>query len=312
MLRLVLTAMVAAALSQSQPTTQKRPERDPNQVWIDAVFLNNKGTPVTDINRDELEVWIGHFLVPVESFISVTPANDAGRGGRYMVLLLDDMMVPLDQVPRIKDVARHIVSRMGRDDRMAIVTLNGSSMESTGDHARLQHAIDGYNVGATGVLRRDVLGQHVLKTVSALSQQLAEVGDQRKTIVAIGRSDMFDRPIPPVAMGIDLRADWVDAMRNMALANASLYVIDPSILGQQWFADSGNAGFAHATGGNAFIGVNDLNAVADRILAEASNYYLIGVKAPPVGGKSDLRDLQVKVKRHGITVRAREAVPGGK
>ena len=312
MLKLVLTAMVAATLSQSQPPSQKRPERDPNQVWIDAVFLNKQGTPVTDINRDELEVWIGHFQVPIEQFISVTPANDAGRGGRYIVLLLDDLTVPLDQIPRIKDVARHIVSRLGPDDRMAIVNLNGSSMAATSDHAVLLQAIDKYNVPATGVVRRDVLGRQVLKTVSALSQQLAEGGDQRKTILAIGRGELIDRPIPPTAMGMDLKPDWVDAMRNMALANATLYIIDPSILGQQWFADSGNAGFAHASGGNAFIGVNDLNAVADRILAEASNYYLIGVKAPPVGGKSDLRDLQVKVKRHGITVRAREAVPGGK
>ena len=312
MLTLVLTAMVAAALSQSQPATQKRPELDPNRVWIDAVFLDHKGTPVTDINRDELEVWIGHFQVSIETFISVTPANDAGRGGRYIVLLLDDLTVPIDQVPRIKDVARHIVSRLGPDDRMAIVNLNGSSMASTSDHALLQHAIDAYNVPAAGVIRRDVLGQQVLKTVSALSQQLAEVGDQRKTILAIGRGELIDRPIPPLATGIDLKADWVDAMRNMALANADLYIIDPSILGAQWFADSGNAGFAHATGGNAFIGVNDLNAVADRILAEASNYYLIGVKAPPVGRGAELRDLQVKVKRHGITVRAREAVSGGK
>ena len=82
MLTLELTAMVAAALSQSQPATQKRPELDLNRVWIDAVFLDHKGTPVTDINRDELEVWIGHFQVPIETFISVTPANDAGRGGR--------------------------------------------------------------------------------------------------------------------------------------------------------------------------------------------------------------------------------------
>jgi hypothetical protein len=39
---------------------------------------------------------------------------------------------------------------------------------------------------------------------------------------------------------------------------------------------------------------------------------LIGVKAPPVGRTADLRELQIKVKRKGVTVRAREAVSGGR
>ncbi|HEX6465393.1 MAG TPA: VWA domain-containing protein [Vicinamibacterales bacterium] len=312
MLRLVLTAIVAAALSQPQAATQKAPERDPNKIWIDAVFLNSKGTPVTDINRDEVEVWIGHFMAPVEDFISVTPENDAGRPGRYLVLLLDDMTIPIAQVPRVREAARHFVSRMGPDDRMAIVTLDGSGMESTSDHARLLQAIDAYNVRATGVLRPDLVGQQVLTTISAISDALAKAGDQRKTIVAIGRSDVFDRPIPPVAMGIDLKQDWVEAMRAMARANATVYVIDASMLGARWMPDSGNAGFAHASGGNAFIGINDLDGAADRILAEASNYYLIGVKAPPVGRSADLRELQVKLKRRGITIRTREAVSGGR
>lgn len=310
--KLVLTAIVAAVLFQPPtPTPQKLPERHPGRIWIDAAFVDSKGAPVTDINRNEVEVWIGHFLAPIEDFISVTPDNDAGRGGRYVVLLLDDITTPLVEIPRVKDVARHFVSRMGPDDRMAIVTLDGSAMESTSDHARLLQAIDAYNLRATGVIRRDLLGEHVLKTVSALAQALAAAGDQRKTIVAMGRSDVFDRPIPPVAAGVDLQPYWVDAMRSLALANTTLYVIDGSVLGERWMADSGEAGFARATGGNAFIGINDLDGAADRILAEASNYYLIGVKAPPVGGTANLRELQIKLKRRGVKVRARQDVSGG-
>jgi len=39
---------------------------------------------------------------------------------------------------------------------------------------------------------------------------------------------------------------------------------------------------------------------------------LIGVKAPPVGKTADLRDVQIKIKRRGVTVRTREAVSGGR
>jgi VWFA-related protein len=310
MMRLAI-ALALSVAAAAWPQGQKPQERGPDQLWIDAVFVDGKGAVVTDVQRDEVEVWIGHFLVPIEDFISVTPANDAGRGGRYIVLLLDDITTPIDQIPRVREVARHIVSRLEPEDHMAIVTLNGSAMESTGDRAPLLHAIEAYNVRATGVIRPDDLGAHVLQTMTSLAEQLAKAGDQRKTILAIGRSDFFDRPIP-ARYGRDLKPEWTAAMRAMAQANAALYVIDSTVLGARFLPDAGEAGFAHATGGQAFIGLNDLDGAADKVLAEASNYYLIGVKAPPVGKTAELRDIQIKIKRHGITVRTREAVSGGR
>jgi VWFA-related protein len=312
MMRLAIALALSLSTAGLARQPQKPQERPPDQLWIDAVFVDGKGNVVTDVQRDEVDVWIGHFLTPIEDFISVTPANDAGRGGRFIVLVLDDITTPLDQIPRVKDVARHIVERMGPDDHVAIVTLNGSGMESTGDRTPLLRAIELYNVRATGVIRPDDLGAHVLQTMTSLAEQLGKAGDQRKTILAIGRSDFFDRPIPPPRNGRDLKPEWMAAMRAMAQANASLYVIDSSMVGQRFLPDTGDAGFAHATGGVAYIGLNDLNGAADKILAEASNYYLIGVKAPPVGKTAGLRELQIKVKRRGVTVRAHEAVSGGR
>jgi len=312
MMRLaLLVALSISTAAIAQRPADKQQERGPDQLWLDAVFVDGKGAVVTDVRREEVEVWIGHFLVPIEEFISVTPGNDAGRGGRFVVLLLDDVTTPLDQVPRVKEVARHLVSRMEPDDHMAIVTLNGSGMESTGDRTPLLRAIENYNVRATGVLRPEDLAAHVFQTIGALAEQLGKVGDRRKTILAIGRSDFFDRPIRAY-YGRDLKPEWMAAMRAMAEANTTLYVIDSSMVGGRRLPDTGDAGFAHATGGQAFIGVNDLDGAADKVLAEASNYYLIGVKAPPVGKTADLRDIQIKIKRRGVTVRTREAVSGGR
>ena len=277
---------------------------------IDAVAVDRNGAPVVDLRQDEMEVWIGHFLVPIDSFSAVTPASD-DRNARLIVLVLDDMTLPLTELGRARDVARHFVTRMLPGDRMAIVTLDGGSMETTGDRSRLLRAIDTYNVRATGVVRIDVLGEHVLKTMGAYARQLAEASEGRKIIVGIGSGWIFDRPIPPPAAGHDLLPEWVDAMRAMALANVTLYAIDPSGVGARR-VDGGDAGFARATGGHAFVSTNDLNGAADRILREASNYYMIGVMAPPVGRDADLRELDVRVKRRGVTVRAREAVSGGR
>ena len=96
----------------------------------------------------------------------------------------------------------------------------------------------------------------------------------------------------------------------MALANVSLYVIDPAGVSMAR-VDSGGTGFARETGGFAFTSTNDLNGAADRIMREAANYYLIGVGDPPVGRGADLRELDVRVLRRGVSVRARRTIVGG-
>ena len=74
MVKVLAALAIAALLAQGTPK-QKPPERGPEQLWIDAAFVDGKGKVITDIRRDELEVWIGHFLTPIEEFISVTPAT---------------------------------------------------------------------------------------------------------------------------------------------------------------------------------------------------------------------------------------------
>jgi hypothetical protein len=95
----------------------------------------------------------------------------------------------------------------------------------------------------------------------------------------------------------------------MALANVSLYVIDPAGVGAAR-VNGGTSGFARETGGFAFISTNDLTGAADQIMREAANYYLIGVGDPPVGRGADLRELDVRVLRRGVSVRARRTITG--
>jgi hypothetical protein len=130
---LCLIALLAAAAAASAPA-QAPVERVPGRIVIDVVAVDRNGVPVMDLKRDEIEVWIGHFRVPIDTFTPVTPATD-DKGGRVLVLLLDDVTLPLQMVPRARDVARRFVSRMLPGDQMAVVTLNGAGMESTSDQA---------------------------------------------------------------------------------------------------------------------------------------------------------------------------------
>jgi VWFA-related protein len=305
MTRLVLALAIVgvAAADQQSPAGRREAGR---RLRIDAVAVDGHGNPVTDLRPEDLEVRIEQYRVPIESLTLVTP--ESNRGGRLIVLLLDDMLVPLNLTPRVREAARGFVTRMAPGDRIAVVSLNGDSMEATDERARLLQRIAAYTVKAPQYARLDVAGQHLLETVAALSRQLAEDDAGRKVIVGIGAGWLFDTPIPPTTVGRDLRAEWTDAMRAMGFARVALYAIDPGGIGTSPYGGSG--GFARVTGGYAFLNTNDVGGTADRIMREAGTYYVIEVADPPVGRKSDLRLLDVRTTRRGVTVQAPERIPG--
>ena len=89
---------------------------------------------------------------------------------------------------------------------------------------------------------------------------MVEIPGRRKVIVAIGAGWLFDTPLPPPSLR-DLHDEWLTAMRAMAAANASLYVIDPvGLRPAGGLSYGGDSGFANETGGYAFVNTNDLAA----------------------------------------------------
>lgn len=293
-------ALIAALLAPATVTTSAPAPL----IGIDVVAVDGKGRPVVDLKPAEFEIWINGFQIPVQNVTFVTPRE--GGPGRTMVLLLDDMVTHVTTLPRLREAAKHFVKRMGPADRMAIVSLDGDSMAATDDRAKLLQRIDKFYVRGVPI-RRDEIGAHVLRTVTTISRQLAEASTGRKAVVAIGTAWLFDFPIPPPTVGRDLRPDWVEAMRASAAAHVSLYVVDPAGVGMRP-TTGGTSGFARETGGYAFTNMNDAAGAVDRILSELDTYYVLNVENPPVGRKSDLREVDVKVLRKGVTVRARKAI----
>jgi VWFA-related protein len=301
MTRILIAIAAAALLAPAQETTSRH-------LTIDFVALDRNGVPVADLTPSDVEVWIGQFRAPVDTLRLVTPETDE-RGGRLILLLLDDVTLRPEAMGRVHDAGRHIVTRLGADDRMAVLTLSGSQTETTSDRSRLLRAVDDYATHASGVMRSDTQGRHLLDTLASLSAQIVEAPGRRKTIIGIGPA-WLDRPIPPPQAGQDLLPEWIHAMRQMAFSNVNYYVIDPQGLGAAPITGTGDDGFARETGGHAFFNTNDLDAAVDRILRESATYYLVDVSDPPVGARADLRPLEIKSKRKGVTVRARHAIPG--
>ena len=299
----LLLAMAVAGMTSMTLRGQDPPAR---LLEIDAVALDRAGNPAADLRPDDVEVWIGGFRVPIESLRVVTPEMD-DRPGRLIVLLLDDLTLDPIMVGRARDVAKRFVRRLLPGDRMAVVTLNGGAMNLTSDPSRLTSRIDDFRQ-SLGVIPVDQVGEHLLRSVDAVARSVIEAPERRKAIVAIGSGWLLDTPIPPAPIGRDLRREWMDAIRSMAVADAAYYVIDPRGVGS---SRQVGEGLSRETGGHAFSNTNDLDGAVDQVLREASHYYVIRVGDPPVGRKSPLRELDVRSKRRDVSVRARRAIPGG-
>ena len=280
-----------------------------NSIEIDAVFVDKGGKPVRDISRDEVEVWIAGYRVPLASFIAVTP-EDPERSRRAIVLVLDDITLDPALAPRIRAAGKAMVAAMREGDEMAIIALSGDATKSTADVGVLMRTLDRYAPRASGFMRPDDLGAQVLRTIAAVSRQLMESGGRKRTIVGLGSGWLFDTPLPPaMSSGRELGPEWVDAMRAMSAANVTLYAIDPGGVGRTRFP-GGDSGFARETGGFAFLSTNDMKGAAAQIMDEASTYYILGINDPPMFRTAPLREVDVRVKRRGVTVRARRAIAG--
>jgi VWFA-related protein len=298
LLALPLVALISSQSEQGSPAV-------PGRLALDVVAVGRDGAPVIDLKPAEFEVWVSGYRVPVDEVAFVTPES----APRTVVLLLDNAAIGPDLAIRVRETARAFVKRLGPRDRVSVVPVHGGRVDGTGaEPARLLQAIDEYRVQGFP-LRVEDAGEHVLRLLTTISRQLVEVPG-RKAIVAIGAVWMFDTPLPPPGLR-DLHAEWLTAMRSMAAASASLYVIDPvGLRPMQGFSYGGDSGFANETGGYAFVNTNDLSAAAGRVVDETGTYYVLRMADPPVQKTADLRKVEVKVLRKNVTVRTRRGILG--
>jgi hypothetical protein len=169
--------------------------------------------------------------------------------------------------------------------------------------------VNAYSGLSTGIETIDRIGRNYLTLLAQLADRLPE-GTRHPVVVGIGAGWLFDTPIPPPSVAASVREEWSAAMRALARAHATLYVVDPGGLGAQRTVDGGESGFARDTGGLAFVNTNDFAGAVDRIMRDAGDYYEVLVGDPPVGRMADLRKLEVRSLKRGVTVRARRWLVG--
>jgi hypothetical protein len=219
------------------------------------------------------------------------------------------MTVSHEMILRVRRTATEVIERLEPGDHLSFGLLSNGGILTAATPAAARQAIDRFNVRASAPLRADDLSVHVFATLTNIARQVAETPGRRKTVITVGPGWVFDTPIPPPSVSRNLRAEWTTTLRDLALSNVVLYVLDPGGVGSSPVS-GGTGGLARDTGGHAFMNSNDVPGAIDRIMTEASTYYIVQVEDPPLFRTAPLRKLDVRTKRPDVTLRARRLIPG--
>ena len=319
---MVRNPLVAAALVLSTVTVlgrQPSPQFTANSklVVVPTVVVDAKGAAVSGLTHEDFQVFEDGKPVMIDAFVPADPTGAPTEGGRFIVLVLDNISLRPELAQRTREIAKRFTSRMTPGDSIAAIPARGGSWSGPTTRAAADAAIDRFKPAFGDTIRSNAEdAKDGLQAIEALTKQLAAVPHRRKVMVVIGNGYLFS-PSEPSAFddrGPWLGPEWFDAIRSTTRNNFSVYVVDPRGHNPEIGLTPGATGFtipeyaasfANETGGEAWVNTNDYDAAVRRIWLESANYYLLGYTPPKDDGKT--HKIEVRVAKPGVTVRARRA-----
>lgn len=335
----VLTSLVFLALLAQVPAADPVIRVSVDLVQVDAVVTDSKGNHVTDLRPEDFEILEDGKSQKITNFswIDVTPPKiPTGARNlrqeevhRSIVLMIDDLGTSWEFLPGVMGSAKKFVAEQMAPGDLVSVTASRGGMgfyqQFTSDKRQLYAAIDhiGHRPGfgiwevetPRGVELKPERGEPPLgyrdaanppNPIGYLTWAIEGLRDVpgRKAVVLFSHGFFA----PPMLVNLANRAGVV------------IYLIDPTGMDASGKTIAGDAPYrqlAQQTGGlwiHSLIG-KELNADLGRVLEDMSGYYLIGYKP----NRSDFEltrgtpvhhDIQVKVRRPGLLVRARNGFMG--
>jgi len=255
--------------------------------------------------------------------------SNAAPDGRTYVLLLA-AKTDLEAM-RSRHVAERWLDEVVQPfDRVAVVHVEGTFTEGQAFTSSRRLILDSINhmiwgtgaraLGGTVSVTRELERWRAIK---AISERLGSIGGRRKAIVWITDPPILHplagaEKLPPLSI-LDpgsqiaqawgqILAAWQEAAQTAVHNNVAIYPIDASGLtpeGPSIFDQDAMRKVAEETGGVAVVNTNNFSDFFASILQDASTYYLLGYSPEPEHTDGDFHSIQVRVKRAGVTVRAR-------
>jgi VWFA-related protein len=239
---------------------------------------------------------------------------------RVFAIFLDDYHVdkkPFITLP-LRETLKHLVLQFGANDLIAVMDpltpLSALEFTRSRDELLLRMAKfegrRGELFPVRSVLEEAQLGQRnlwevragvTLSAMEALVTHLGGLREGRKSVLFVSQGPPLGRPGSPN----DERLREVLQAANRG--NVTVHVLDPRPLG------AGPLGgvdslfrLYNETGGRAILNTNDHKAMVGRIVSDASAYYLLGYTPTRELADGKFHKIQVKVRRKGMRVLARQ------
>ena len=272
----------------------------------------------------------------------VTNAHGAGR---IVAILIDDYSfseaaIELPGVRKAKETALAVVDALGPGDRAAVLFSGDgrTSQAFTSERALLRAAIEQAPLFGSDLTPDDsrqrglcYCGACSIDALGRLAESLRSVPDERKIVMYISAGSIIEIPRwQNLDECIQRKRDAMhDAIRQAHIANVTIQAFDPKGLIAPRNRNAARGGnpmlpgysapieqtetrrveflrtMAESTGGRAAVNDNDVERHVPAVLAESGSYYLLGVERPTGGREGELRRVQVRVDRGGVSVRTR-------
>jgi VWFA-related protein len=297
-----LSAAFTAIVMVTVSAQRQVPAPTGDLVEIDVVALDRQDQPITDLRREDFTVKEDGRGVELKTFSSVAALGSSQPDdGRVVVLLMDDIGVPVSGTSPMQQIAPVVLSPIGDGDEVSVVRLASRKDEAFGDIRTARDRIDGYRGGAVPFSMRDTQ-ETMLKAIAKIARQLESIDQRRKVVLCLGLPYVCDVAEPRLGSTSLIWPAWVAAINAAARANVSVYCVDPT--GARGAFHVSGGGLVQLTGGKVFAHENDFSLAARAIWREAGHYYLLGYW--PAASKRDLHEIDVSVARKGVRVRARQ------
>lgn len=285
-------ALVAAALLRGTAT---------DFVELDVVALDRQGFPVANLAANDFDVRDGGISMPIQTFSRVAARGIGADEERSVVVLMDDIGVPISGTTPMRMIAPVLLSPMRPADEIAVVRLSRPRDEPFGDLLSARDRIDSYRGGVVPFSTRDT-PETVLGVIARIAIQLEPIEHRRKALICLGVPAVCDVQPPTASSTTAYQKAWAAAISAAARTNTSVYLVDPTGLTAR--SGPSGIGLVRLTGGDVFGSSNDFSAAAARIWSEASQYYLLGYSAPSPA--REIHNVDVRTTRRDIHVRARQ------